>query len=167
MCQEDQEELSPSPTDEPWPKKFAEPLSWRSDEEDEDSDFGEEQRDRYLKVYLRAPFGILQPTQSPQHSHPNIHCSPSKMTLFDFWSVCVVFQVSVSAEHQEFFVFLQRLLSPVLEAYSGAAIFVHSLSQPMVESDYTQRLFRYLLTRTERGVAGYGNILISPTYSTM
>lgn len=89
------------------------------------------------------------------------------MTLFDFWSVCVVFQVSVSAEHQEFFVFLQRLLSPVLEAYSGAAIFVHSLSQPMVESDYTQRLFRYLLTRTERGVAGYGNILISPTYCTM
>lgn len=52
MRQEDQEELSPSPTDEPWPKKFAEPLSWRSDEEDEDSDFGEEQRDRYLKVYL-------------------------------------------------------------------------------------------------------------------
>lgn len=54
MCvsvrQEDQEELSPSPTEDPWPKKFPEPLSWRSDEEDEDSDFGEEQRDRYLKV---------------------------------------------------------------------------------------------------------------------
>lgn len=50
VCQEDQEELSPSPTEEPWPKKFPEPLSWRSDEEDEDSDFGEEQRDRYLKV---------------------------------------------------------------------------------------------------------------------
>lgn len=49
--QEDQEELSPSPTEEPWPKKFPEPLSWRSDEEDEDSDFGEEQRDRYLKVF--------------------------------------------------------------------------------------------------------------------
>uniref|UniRef100_A0A8C5EFT7 Glycerol-3-phosphate acyltransferase 1, mitochondrial n=1 Tax=Gouania willdenowi TaxID=441366 RepID=A0A8C5EFT7_GOUWI len=108
---EDQEELSP--TDEPWPKKFSEPLSWRSDEEDEDSDFGEEQRDRYLKV-------------------------------------------SVSAEHQEFFIFLQRLLSPVLEAYSGAAIFVHSLSQPMPESDFTQRLFKYLLTRTERQVAAYG-----------
>uniref|UniRef100_A0A673ADL7 Glycerol-3-phosphate acyltransferase 1, mitochondrial n=1 Tax=Sphaeramia orbicularis TaxID=375764 RepID=A0A673ADL7_9TELE len=113
VAEEDQEELSPSPTEEPWPKKFPEPLSWRSDEEDEDSDFGEEQRDRYLKV-------------------------------------------SVSAEHQEFFIFLQRLLSPVLEAYSGAAIFVHSLSQPMSESDYTQRLFRYLLTRTERGVAAYG-----------
>uniref|UniRef100_A0A671YDT5 Glycerol-3-phosphate acyltransferase 1, mitochondrial n=1 Tax=Sparus aurata TaxID=8175 RepID=A0A671YDT5_SPAAU len=113
VAEEDQEELSPSPTDEPWPKKFPEPLSWRSDEEDEDSDFGEEQRDRYLKV-------------------------------------------SVSAEHQEFFVFLQRLVSPVLEAYSGAAIFVHSLSQPMSESDYTGRLFRYLLTRTERGVAAYG-----------
>lgn len=64
--------------------------------------------------------------------------------------------MSVSAEHQEFFVFLQRLLSPVLEAYSGAAIFVHSLSQPMAESEYTQKLFRYLLTRTERGVAAYG-----------
>lgn len=49
--QVDQEELSPS--EEPWPKKFPEPLSWRSDEEDEDSDFGEEQRDRYLKVNFR------------------------------------------------------------------------------------------------------------------
>nr|XP_020460959.1 glycerol-3-phosphate acyltransferase 1, mitochondrial [Monopterus albus] len=113
VAEEDQEELSPSPTEEPWPKKFPEPLSWRSDEEDEDSDFGEEQRDRYLKV-------------------------------------------SVSTDHQEFFVFLQQLLSPVLEAYSGAAIFVHSLSQPMTESDYTHRLFKYLLTRTERGVAAYG-----------
>ncbi|KAM3859350.1 glycerol-3-phosphate acyltransferase 1, mitochondrial [Diretmus argenteus] len=113
VAEEDQEELSPSPTEEPWPKKFPEPLSWRSDEEDEDSDFGEEQRDRYLKV-------------------------------------------SVSSEHQEFFVFLQRLLSPVLEAYSGAAIFVHSLSQPMAEPEYTQQLFKYLLTRTERGVAAYG-----------
>lgn len=52
VCQEDQEELSPSPTEEPWPKKFPEPLSWRSDEEDEDSDFGEEQRDRYVKVWF-------------------------------------------------------------------------------------------------------------------
>uniref|UniRef100_A0A3B3Z700 Glycerol-3-phosphate acyltransferase 1, mitochondrial n=1 Tax=Periophthalmus magnuspinnatus TaxID=409849 RepID=A0A3B3Z700_9GOBI len=113
VAEEDQEELSPSPTEEPWPKKFPEPLSWRSDEEDEDSDFGEEQRIRYLKV-------------------------------------------SISAEHQEFFLFLQRLLSPVLEAYGGAAIFVHSLSQPMAESEYTLRLFKYLLTRTERGVAAYG-----------
>lgn len=113
VAEEDQEELSPSPTEEPWPKKFPEPLSWRSDEEDEDSDFGEEQRIRYLKV-------------------------------------------SVSAEHQEFFIFLQRLLSPVLEAYSGAAIFIHSLSQPMAESEFTLRLFKYLLTRTERGVAAYG-----------
>uniref|UniRef100_A0AAR2J729 Glycerol-3-phosphate acyltransferase 1, mitochondrial n=1 Tax=Pygocentrus nattereri TaxID=42514 RepID=A0AAR2J729_PYGNA len=109
--QEDQEELSPS--EEPWPKKFPEPLSWRSDEEDEDSDFGEEQRDRYLKV-------------------------------------------SSSPEHQEFFTFLQRVLSPVMEAYSGAAIFVHSLLSPMAEREYTQKLFRYLLTRTEKGVAAYG-----------
>ena len=65
-------------------------------------------------------------------------------------------QVSTSSEHQEFFVFLQRLLSPVLEAYSGAAILVHSLKQPVDEREYTQQLFRYLLTRTERGVAAYG-----------
>ncbi|XP_034049216.1 glycerol-3-phosphate acyltransferase 1, mitochondrial [Thalassophryne amazonica] len=113
VAEEDQEELSPSPTEDPWPKKFPDPLSWRSDEEDEDSDFGEEQRDRYLKV-------------------------------------------SVSTEHQEFFAFLQQLLGPVLEAYSGAAIFVHGLNQPMTESEYTHKLFKYLLTRTERDVAAYG-----------
>uniref|UniRef100_A0A8C2AND1 Glycerol-3-phosphate acyltransferase 1, mitochondrial n=1 Tax=Cyprinus carpio TaxID=7962 RepID=A0A8C2AND1_CYPCA len=107
---EDQEELSPS--EEPWPKKFPEALAWRSDEEDEDSDFGDEQRDRYLKV-------------------------------------------SPSAEHQEFYTFLQRILTPVMEAYSGAAIFVHSLSSPMSEREYTHKLFKYLLTRTERGVAAY------------
>uniref|UniRef100_A0A8B9JXJ5 Glycerol-3-phosphate acyltransferase 1, mitochondrial n=1 Tax=Astyanax mexicanus TaxID=7994 RepID=A0A8B9JXJ5_ASTMX len=110
VAEEDQEELSPS--EEPWPKKFPEPLSWRSDEEDEDSDFGEEQRDRYLKVNQNKP-------------------------------------------HQEFFTFLQRVISPVLEAYSGAAIFVHSLLSPMAEREYTQKLFRYLLTRTEKGVAAF------------
>uniref|UniRef100_A0A8C2I292 Glycerol-3-phosphate acyltransferase 1, mitochondrial n=1 Tax=Cyprinus carpio TaxID=7962 RepID=A0A8C2I292_CYPCA len=111
VAEEDQEELSPS--EEPWPKKFPEALAWRSDEEDEDSDFGDEQRDRYLKV-------------------------------------------SPSAEHQEFYTFLQRILTPVMEAYSGAAIFVHSLSSPMSEREYTHKLFKYLLTRTERGVAAYG-----------
>uniref|UniRef100_A0A8C1I7Q8 Glycerol-3-phosphate acyltransferase 1, mitochondrial n=1 Tax=Cyprinus carpio TaxID=7962 RepID=A0A8C1I7Q8_CYPCA len=110
VAEEDQEELSPS--EEPWPKKFPEALAWRSDEEDEDSDFGDEQRDRYLKV-------------------------------------------SPSAEHQEFYTFLQRILTPVMEAYSGAAIFVHSLSSPMSEREYTHKLFKYLLTRTERGVAAY------------
>uniref|UniRef100_A0A672MZT2 Glycerol-3-phosphate acyltransferase 1, mitochondrial n=1 Tax=Sinocyclocheilus grahami TaxID=75366 RepID=A0A672MZT2_SINGR len=111
VAEEDQEELSPS--EEPWPKKFPEALAWRSDEDEEDSDFGDEQRDRYLKV-------------------------------------------SPSAEHQEFYTFLQRILTPVMEAYSGAAIFVHSLSSPMSEREYTHKLFKYLLTRTERGVAAYG-----------
>lgn len=142
MWQEDQEELSPNPSEEPWPKKFPEPLSWRSDEEDEDSDFGEEQRDRYLKVFLFSSWH----GETKLGSHTNIFTAPP--------------QVSISAEHQEFFVFLQRLVSPVLEAYSGAAIFIHSLSQPASESDYTQRLFRYLLTRTERGVAVYGSYTI-------
>uniref|UniRef100_A0A673MSU6 Glycerol-3-phosphate acyltransferase 1, mitochondrial n=1 Tax=Sinocyclocheilus rhinocerous TaxID=307959 RepID=A0A673MSU6_9TELE len=111
VAEEDQEELSPS--EEPWPKKFPEALAWRSDEDEEDSDFGDEQTDRYLKV-------------------------------------------SPSAEHQEFYTFLQRILTPVMEAYSGAAIFVHSLSSPMSEREYTHKLFKYLLTRTERGVAAYG-----------
>lgn len=48
--QDDQEDVSPSLTEQQWNKKLPEPLSWRSDEEDEDSDFGEEQRDCYLKV---------------------------------------------------------------------------------------------------------------------
>ncbi|TRY89908.1 hypothetical protein DNTS_016427 [Danionella cerebrum] len=64
--------------------------------------------------------------------------------------------VSPSAEHQEFYTFLQRILTPVLEAYSGAAIFIHSLSSPMSEREYTHQLFKYLLIRTERGVAAYG-----------
>lgn len=64
--------------------------------------------------------------------------------------------MSSSSEHQEFFTFLQRVVSPVLEAYSGAAIFVHGLLAPMAEREYTQRLFKYLLTRTEKGLAAYG-----------
>ncbi|XP_048843126.1 glycerol-3-phosphate acyltransferase 1, mitochondrial [Brienomyrus brachyistius] len=113
VAEDDQEELSPGATEEPWNQRYPEPLSWRSDEEDEDSDFGEEQRDRYLKL-------------------------------------------SPSSEHQEFIAFLQRLLSPVLEAYAGAAIFVLGLEQPITESDYTTQLFRFLLARTEKGVAAYG-----------
>lgn len=50
--QDDQEDVSPSLTEQQWNKKLPEPLTWRSDEEDEDSDFGEEQRDCYLKVTL-------------------------------------------------------------------------------------------------------------------
>ncbi|XP_041116861.1 glycerol-3-phosphate acyltransferase 1, mitochondrial-like [Polyodon spathula] len=113
VAEEDQEDLSPSPTEEPWPKKYPEPLSWRSDEEDEDSDFGEEQRDRYLKV-------------------------------------------SSLPEHQEFMTFLQSILGPVVEAYSSAAIFVHSLRGPVTERDYTNQLFKYLITRTEKNVAAFG-----------
>lgn len=85
--QEDQEELSPSPTEEPWPKKFPEPLSWRSDEEDEDSDFGEEQRDRYLKVW----------SQQETNKHLNIikisgNFNPRKLQALTFFTLlhCVL-----------------------------------------------------------------------------
>lgn len=116
--QDDQEDVSPGLTEQHWDKKLPDPLNWRSDEEDEDSDFGEEQRDCYLKV-------------------------------------------SQSKEHQQFIAFLQRLLGPLLEAYSSAAIFVHNFSGPVPEAEYLQKLHRYLITRTERNVAVYAE---SATY---
>ncbi|XP_074151695.1 glycerol-3-phosphate acyltransferase 1, mitochondrial [Sminthopsis crassicaudata] len=116
--QDDQEDISPGITEQSWDKKLPEPLSWRSDEEDEDSDFGEEQRDCYLKV-------------------------------------------SQSKEHQQFLTFLQRLLGPLLEAYSSAAIFIHNFSGPVSEPEYLQKLHKYLITRTERNVAVYAE---SATY---
>nr|XP_036866941.1 glycerol-3-phosphate acyltransferase 1, mitochondrial isoform X2 [Manis javanica] len=48
--QDEQEDVSPGLAEQQWDEKLPEPLSWRSDEEDEDSDFGEEQRDCCLKV---------------------------------------------------------------------------------------------------------------------
>nr|XP_044606753.1 glycerol-3-phosphate acyltransferase 1, mitochondrial isoform X3 [Equus asinus] len=116
--QDDQEDVSPGLTEQQWDKKLPEALSWRSDEEDEDSDFGEEQRDCYLKV-------------------------------------------SQSKEHQQFLSFLQRLLGPLLEAYSSAAIFIHNFSGPVPEPEYLQKLHKYLITRTERNVAVYAE---SATY---
>ncbi|XP_068955057.1 glycerol-3-phosphate acyltransferase 1, mitochondrial [Petaurus breviceps papuanus] len=116
--QDDQEDISPGLTEQPWDKKLHDPLSWRSDEEDEDSDFGEEQRDCYLKV-------------------------------------------SQSKEHQQFLTFLQKLLGPLLEAYSSAAIFIHNFSGPVSEPEYLQKLHKYLITRTERNVAVYAE---SATY---
>uniref|UniRef100_A0A8B9IT06 Glycerol-3-phosphate acyltransferase 1, mitochondrial n=1 Tax=Amazona collaria TaxID=241587 RepID=A0A8B9IT06_9PSIT len=117
--QDDQEDVSPSLTEHQWNKKLPEPLSWRSDEEDEDSDFGEEQRDCYLKV-------------------------------------------SQSQEHQQYITFLQRLLGPLLEAYSSVVIFVHNFSGPVLESEYLQKLHRHLISRTEKNVAVYAE---SATYS--
>ncbi|NXS59083.1 GPAT1 acyltransferase, partial [Brachypteracias leptosomus] len=117
--QDEQEDVSPNLTEQQWDKKLPEPLSWRSDEEDEDSDFGEEQRDCYLKV-------------------------------------------SQSQEHQQYITFLQRLLGPLLEAYSSAAIFVHNFSGPVSESEYVQKLHRHLISRTEKNVAVYAE---SATYS--
>ncbi|XP_070220101.1 glycerol-3-phosphate acyltransferase 1, mitochondrial isoform X7 [Bos mutus] len=116
--QDDQEDISPGLAEQQWDKKLPEPLSWRSDEEDEDSDFGEEQRDCYLKV-------------------------------------------SQSKEHQQFITFLQRLLGPLLEAYSSAAVFIHNFGGPVPEPEYLQKLHKYLITRTERRVAVYAE---SATY---
>ncbi|CAJ0925453.1 unnamed protein product [Ranitomeya imitator] len=112
QCKDDQEDGSPNLTEPTWANKMAEHVRWRSDEEDEDSDFGEEQRDRYLKV------------------------SPAQ-------------------EHRGFVTFLQRLLGPILEAYSSAASFIHTFTGPVTEREFTQNLHKYLLARTERRVAVY------------
>uniref|UniRef100_A0A6J0SNY2 Glycerol-3-phosphate acyltransferase 1, mitochondrial n=1 Tax=Pogona vitticeps TaxID=103695 RepID=A0A6J0SNY2_9SAUR len=116
--QDEQEDISPNLAEQHWEKKLPQPLSWRSDEEDEDSDFGEEQRDCYLKV-------------------------------------------SQSQEHQQYLTFLQKLLGPLLEAYSSAAIFIHNFSGPVRESEYLQKLHKYLIMRTEKNVAVYAE---SATY---
>ncbi|XP_062988721.1 glycerol-3-phosphate acyltransferase 1, mitochondrial isoform X2 [Elgaria multicarinata webbii] len=118
VAEDEQEDISPGLTEQHWEKKLPEPLSWRSDGEDEDSDFGEEQRDCYLKV-------------------------------------------SRSQEHQQYITFLQKLLGPLLEAYSSAAIFIHNFSGPVRESEYLQKLHKYLITRTEKNVAVYAE---SATY---
>lgn len=70
---------------------------------------------------------------------------------------CVAFsQVSQSQEHQQYITFLQRLLGPLLEAYSSAVIFVHNFSGPVLESEFIQKLHRHLISRTEKNVAVYG-----------
>nr|XP_033795969.1 glycerol-3-phosphate acyltransferase 1, mitochondrial [Geotrypetes seraphini]XP_033795970.1 glycerol-3-phosphate acyltransferase 1, mitochondrial [Geotrypetes seraphini]XP_033795971.1 glycerol-3-phosphate acyltransferase 1, mitochondrial [Geotrypetes seraphini]XP_033795972.1 glycerol-3-phosphate acyltransferase 1, mitochondrial [Geotrypetes seraphini] len=112
VAEDDQEDVSPGLTGQTWDNKLPDHLSWRSDEEDEDSDFGEEQRDRYLKI-------------------------------------------SQSQEHQHFVSFLQRLLGPMLEAYSSAAIFIHNFAGPVSEREFVQRLHKFLLSRTEKKVALY------------
>lgn len=112
VAEDEQEDMSPSLSEPSWDKKIPNPLSWRSDEEDEDSDFGEEQRDRFLKI-------------------------------------------SQSEEHQQFIAFLQRLLGPMLEAYSSAAVFIHNMSGAIMEKEYVQKLHKFLLTRTERKVSVY------------
>lgn len=112
VAEDEQEDTSPSLADQPWGNKLAEHLSWRSDEEDEDSDFGEEQRDRYLKM------------------------SPCE-------------------EQQQFLAFLQRLLGPILEAYSSAGTFALTFSSPVPEKEFTQSLLKYLISRAERSLAVY------------
>ncbi|KAM9324586.1 glycerol-3-phosphate acyltransferase 1, mitochondrial [Gastrophryne carolinensis] len=112
VAEEDQEDGSPQLTDPTWGNKMPDRVQWRSDEEDEDSDFGEEQRDRYLKV------------------------SPSQ-------------------EHKEFIAFLQRLLGPILEAYSSSVSFICGFNGPVPERELTQSLQKYLIARTERKVAVY------------
>ncbi|XP_072280880.1 glycerol-3-phosphate acyltransferase 1, mitochondrial [Pyxicephalus adspersus] len=112
VAEEDQEDASPSLSEPTWDRNIPDRVQWRSDEEDEDSDFGEEQRDRYLKV------------------------SPSQ-------------------KHQQFLSFLQRLLGPILEAYSSATSYIYGFSGRVTEKELIQNLQKYLLARTERRVAVY------------
>lgn len=70
--------------------------------------------------------------------------------------------MSQSKEHQQFITFLQRLLGPLLEAYSSAAVFIHNFSGPVPEPEYLQRLHKYLVARTERRVAVYGRPVPAP-----
>lgn len=112
VAEDDQEDASPSLSEPTWGSKIPDHVQWRSEEEDEDSDFGEEQRDRYLKV-------------------------------------------SPTPKHQQFLSFLQRLLGPILEAYSSSASYIYGFSGRVSERELIQNLQKYLLARTERRVAVY------------
>lgn len=76
--------------------------------------------------------------------------------LLMFSAFFILFQVSQSQEHQQYITFLQKLLGPLLEAYSSTAIFIHNFSGPVRESEYLQKLHKYLIARTEKNVAVYG-----------
>ncbi|XP_032806412.2 glycerol-3-phosphate acyltransferase 1, mitochondrial isoform X1 [Petromyzon marinus] len=61
----------------------------------------------------------------------------------------------VPSETLDWMIFLQRILGPVIEAYSSVAIFLHGLTEPLPESELMKKAHRHLLDRTERHVAGF------------
>lgn len=126
------------------------------------------------KECISAPRVISHRAAPCAHEWQAALCRDHKSHLLSHWlsqegplsacccccaSACVISalsQVSQSKEHQQFITFLQRLLGPLLEAYSSAAMFVHNFSGPVPEPEYLQRLHKYLITRTEKNVAAYG-----------
>ncbi|XP_075063466.1 glycerol-3-phosphate acyltransferase 2, mitochondrial [Mixophyes fleayi] len=61
------------------------------------------------------------------------------------------YKLGRSPHHADFFVFLCHLLSPVLKTYERAALFLqeHGLCGHDTESDYVNRLHRYLLQKAD------------------
>ncbi|XP_064344478.1 glycerol-3-phosphate acyltransferase 1, mitochondrial isoform X4 [Camelus dromedarius] len=72
--QDDQEDTSPGLAEQQWDKKLPEPLSWRSDEEDEDSDFGEPVQGAPAVHHLltESPGAFAGGLQLRCHLHPQL-----------------------------------------------------------------------------------------------
>uniref|UniRef100_A0A8I5NN86 Uncharacterized protein n=1 Tax=Papio anubis TaxID=9555 RepID=A0A8I5NN86_PAPAN len=64
-------------------------------------------------------------------------------------------QLSQQSHCPDFFLFLCRLLSPLLKAFAQAAAFLHQGQLPDTESGYTEQLFHFLqATAQEEGIFG-------------
>nr|XP_011753534.1 glycerol-3-phosphate acyltransferase 2, mitochondrial isoform X3 [Macaca nemestrina] len=65
------------------------------------------------------------------------------------------FRLSQQSHCPDFFLFLCRLLSPLLKAFAQAAAFLHQGQLPDTESGYTEQLFQFLqATAQEEGIFG-------------
>ncbi|KAL4824831.1 hypothetical protein H8958_007560 [Nasalis larvatus] len=68
------------------------------------------------------------------------------------------FRLSQQSHCPDFFLFLCRLLSPLLKAFAQAAAFLHQGQLPDTESGYTEQLFQFLqATAQEEGIFGGEN----------
>uniref|UniRef100_A0A8C6CST9 Glycerol-3-phosphate acyltransferase 2, mitochondrial n=1 Tax=Moschus moschiferus TaxID=68415 RepID=A0A8C6CST9_MOSMO len=66
---------------------------------------------------------------------------------------CRRFRLSQQLRCPDFFLFLCRLLSPVLKAFAQAAVFLHQGQLPDTESGYAEQLFQFLqATAQEEGL---------------
>ncbi|KAB0401375.1 hypothetical protein E2I00_005035 [Balaenoptera physalus] len=113
-------------------------LLWKpsGDFTDSDSDDFEEAEGRYFRVRWEKPSG--EGAVGRQWELP----SP--------WPVPL--QLSQQSRCPDFFLFLCRLLSPLLKAFAQAATFLHQGQLPDTESGYAEQLFRFLeATAQEEG----------------
>uniref|UniRef100_A0A8C9PW18 Glycerol-3-phosphate acyltransferase 2, mitochondrial n=1 Tax=Spermophilus dauricus TaxID=99837 RepID=A0A8C9PW18_SPEDA len=78
------------------------------------------------------------------------------------------FRLSQQSRCPDFFLFLCRLLSPLLKAFAQAAVFLHQGQLPDTEAGYTEQLFQFFqVTAQEEGIFEYvdPNLAISAVWT--